>query len=136
MFRSLTYFSTGARLFSSKELVLLLEQSRAANARFGITGILLYKLGSFIQAIEGPVEAMDQLYINICGDPRHRGIIKVLDDTIQEREFSAWSMGFHDISEMKEHHVPDFTDFLKSEEKAKEFHANPSVAKKMLLSFR
>ena len=46
---SLVYVSSALREFSKSELVELLEKSRKKNTRLGLTGMLLYKEGNFIQ---------------------------------------------------------------------------------------
>jgi hypothetical protein len=49
----LVYASSAARPFTTLELQAFLEQARQKNARFGVTGMLLYKDGNFMQALEG-----------------------------------------------------------------------------------
>lgn len=95
---SLTYISTALRHCDAGQLHKLLEKSRTNNSLHGITGMLLYKDGSFIQAIEGPEAALRQLYRNICRDPMHFNVLTLLEENIKERHFSDWSMGFADLS--------------------------------------
>ena len=52
----LAYVSNASRLMSSASLSMLLRQARASNKRHDITGMLLYKDGSFLQVLEGPAE--------------------------------------------------------------------------------
>lgn len=92
--KRIIYLSTGVTIFSDFEINDLLNVSRINNAKNGITGLLLYSDGNFLQIIEGENEMIDQLYINICKDRRHKNIINVVNKSIQERSFSNWEMGF------------------------------------------
>jgi hypothetical protein len=78
--QTITYFSSAKVHFSDESLLNLLKKSRENNLRFGITGMLLYKSGCFIQSFEGSKEAVYQLYKNICADVTHHNIIKVIDE--------------------------------------------------------
>ena len=94
----LVYVSSAIELFSSHDLLALLEQSRAKNVRAGITGLLLYKDGNFMQLLEGPEAAVRELYAAIRRDARHHGIILLLEGTVEEREFPDWAMAFPDLT--------------------------------------
>ena len=50
---ALVYVSAARKLFDEAELSALLTQCRANNARLGVTGVLLYADGNFMQALEG-----------------------------------------------------------------------------------
>jgi hypothetical protein len=72
-------------LFSEEELIQLLETSRQNNAKIGVTGMLLYKDGNFMQLIEGPEEAVRALHAKISIDPRHRGLMTLLQGHQEKR---------------------------------------------------
>lgn len=96
---SLLYISSSSTLLSNEVIFDILNVSRVNNLLLGITGLLLYHQGSFLQVIEGEKEAVHELFFNkISFDIRHKDIIKLLDDDIRERNFSDWSMGFKQIS--------------------------------------
>lgn len=59
-----------------------------------ITGILIYIDGDIIQVLEGEREAIHNLFEIIKLDCRHKTIISVFDDIIDDRMFENWSMGF------------------------------------------
>lgn len=50
---SLVYLSEAVGHFSHLDLAELLAKSRANNSTLGITGMLLFKEGKFLQALEG-----------------------------------------------------------------------------------
>ena len=54
----LVYASSAVDMFSMEELVCLLERWRPKNAALGVTGMLLYKGGNLIQALEGEADAV------------------------------------------------------------------------------
>jgi hypothetical protein len=59
----IVYSSTAAKSLGRAELMDLLNGSVGRNARAGITGLLLYKDGAFMQAIEGEEESGDQAFL-------------------------------------------------------------------------
>ena len=71
----------------------ILAQSRQYNPTCGITGILCYGGGIFLQAIEGGRMAVNDLYGHIQRDPRHTEVALLLYEEITERRFSGWTMG-------------------------------------------
>ena len=75
-------------------LMSILTQSRRNNARGGITGVLLYDGQTFLQAIEGPCDAMERLYEAIACDQRHEAIELIDFTTVHERSYSQWTMGY------------------------------------------
>lgn len=111
MFYSLAYESQASVPLTAPDLLDLLEQSRENNARSGVTGILLYRHGTFLQVLEGPHAAVDALYATIAHDPRHRDVSTVLVEDRVERRFPDWTMGFADVAgELSD--VDGFNDVL------------------------
>ncbi|MDB5869231.1 MAG: hypothetical protein JWP96_1563 [Polaromonas sp.] len=71
----------------------ILAHSRQYNPTLGITGILCYGAGVFLQAIEGGRMAVNELYGHIQKDPRHKDVVLLDYEEISERRFGGWSMG-------------------------------------------
>jgi hypothetical protein len=92
--RRLVYVSAASARPNEAELEALLDQARERNLQAGITGLLLYHDGSYVQAIEGPPAAIDRLWAALQRDPRHRQITLILDQQDEEREFGQWAMAF------------------------------------------
>ena len=132
----LVYASSAVRLFTPEELTDLLAVSRVNNARAGITGMLLYKGGNFLQVLEGDEQPVEALHAKILRDPRHKGVITLLRGPLEERAFPGWSMGFRDLASPEVRSDPAFSEFLNAPLSGEEFSANPSRAQKMLLSFK
>jgi len=93
---SLTYLSTASTPFDATRIAALLLQSRANNERHGLTGMLLYKKGRFMQVLEGADRDVRERYAAISADPRHTDLKTLLDESIEQRRFPQWSMGLPD----------------------------------------
>jgi len=78
----------------------ILLQSRQGNPSSGITGILCYGGGIFLQAIEGGRNAVSELYGHIQRDPRHKDVVLLHYEEISERRFSGWTMGQVNMSKI------------------------------------
>lgn len=132
----LVYVSSATRPFSRSDLEELLATSRDNNARAGITGMLLYKEGNFMQVLEGEEEAVRAVYDKIGEDPRHRGEITLQEGFTEERQFPDWSMGFRDLLSPETRSVPGYSEFLNTPLTGQEFSEDPSRAQKLLLTFK
>src|SRR5437870_652135 len=97
----LVYASSAVKLCSRPDLLRLLEKAHRNNTRDGITGLLLYKDGNFMQALEGPEETVLRTFARISRDPRHHGVMTLLDGPLTERQFPSWSMGFRNLEDAK-----------------------------------
>ena len=71
----------------------ILSQSRQHNPGCGITGILCYGAGVFLQAIEGGRLPVSELFGHIQRDPRHKDVVLLHYEEISERRFGGWTMG-------------------------------------------
>lgn len=109
---TLIYGSAAVEPFSEAELVALLEKAREKNRRLGITGMLLYRDGNFLQVLEGEAEAVDALLETIRRDPRHRGILVFLKRPLPQREFSDWEMGFVNLDSVSPEQLPGYSSYL------------------------
>ena len=89
----LMYRSTETRAMTEADLRALLKNAREKNDRLGVTGLLLYAQGRFLQVLEGPESAVRQLYDTIEADPRHAGTEVLLTNRTAERVFPDWKMG-------------------------------------------
>ena len=71
----------------------ILDASRQHNVSNGITGVLCYGGGIFLQAIEGGRAAVNKLYNHIVADKRHQDVVLLHYQEISERRFGGWTMG-------------------------------------------
>lgn len=109
---SLTYLSTATREFGQRELEELLTTSLRHNSAAGLSGMLLYAEGYFIQTLEGEEEVVEAAFNRILTDPRHRNVNITLCEEIEERRFADWSMGFESLSPEQVASIPGFNDYL------------------------
>jgi hypothetical protein len=132
----LVYVSSAVRPFSRVDLEDLLATSRDNNARAGITGMLLYKDGNFMQVLEGEEGPVRALYDKIGDDPRHRGKIVLRQGFTEERQFPGWSMGFRDLESPEARAIPGYSEFMNTPLTGQEFSEDPTRAQKLLLTFK
>lgn len=132
----LVYVSSAVEPFTEVELLALLEQSRENNQRLGITGMLVYKDGNFMQALEGEQSVVSELHRRIERDTRHRGMITLLQGDHNERQFPEWSMGFRNLDAPEVRSVPGYSEFLNTPLTAAAFSGQPSRCQKLLLTFK
>jgi EAL domain-containing protein (putative c-di-GMP-specific phosphodiesterase class I) len=108
----LIYSSAARQAFSDEDLIELLTRARAKNARLGITGMLLYTDGSFFQVLEGPSEAVEQLFQEIAQDQRHSQAVIIIKEAIPKRTFGEWTMGFTNITAQDVGQIVGINDFF------------------------
>ena len=71
----------------------ILDSARKYNIANGITGILCFGGGLYLQAVEGGRTQVNELYGHIVRDPRHRDVVLLDYQEISERRFGGWTMG-------------------------------------------
>lgn len=91
----LTYKSTATASPSAADLDVLVGRARARNRQLGVTGMLLYENGSFLQTIEGPPPMLEALWSSIKQDPRHDHIELLSESIVPARLFSDWDLLVH-----------------------------------------
>jgi len=132
----LVYVSAAVTWFSESELRALLTSARFRNEHAGITGMLLYKDGNFMQALEGPESAVRRLYKRIESDRRHCGLL-VLDSGEQEtRQFALWSMAFHDLSGGRAEMPKGYSRFMDEPLNAPAYVQQPGRCHEFLRTFK
>ncbi|HPW28937.1 MAG TPA: BLUF domain-containing protein [Rhodoferax sp.] len=85
---------------SPEAIETILAKSRQYNPTCGITGILCYGGGIFLQAIEGGRMAVSELYGHIQKDIRHKDVVLLHYEEISERRFGGWTMGQVNMSKI------------------------------------
>jgi hypothetical protein len=78
---------------SAQVIESIVAQSRQHNPASGITGVLCYGSGIFLQAIEGGRMQVSALFGQIQRDARHKDVALLHFEEISERRFGGWSMG-------------------------------------------
>lgn len=96
----LMYASRAAASVDQEELVAILRKSKANNPALGVTGVLCFSEGVFLQVLEGGRSAVNRLYNRIASDPRHTQVELLSYAEIGERRFAGWSMGQVDMARL------------------------------------
>lgn len=78
---------------TQEDIESIVASARTYNVENGITGILCYGGGIYLQAIEGGRHEVNQLYSHILQDSRHGEVMLLHYEEITERRFGGWSMG-------------------------------------------
>jgi hypothetical protein len=131
----LIYGSSAKKSMSSEELLEILTRAREKNRRLGITGMLLYKGGNFLQVLEGEESAVRPLFETIKQDPRHHQVELIAQRPIAQRAFAEWEMGFVNMETVDPQSVPGYSQFL-SEPLDSERFKEPVFAFMFLQAFK
>lgn len=78
-----------------KEMLISFRKNNEAN---GVTGMMLFSDGSFLQVLEGENNIIDTLIKKIKKDSRHHSVVQIAEGSITERNFGKWSMSFKTVS--------------------------------------
>lgn len=90
----LVYTSRAKTRFSARALQSLVAGCYMRNTERGITGVLLYGGGRFIQLLEGEKHVVESLYTNkIARDPRHIDCKVLTRQDTDARLLPNWRMG-------------------------------------------
>ena len=96
----LMYASRAVDSVNQNELVTILRQSTANNPGVGVTGVLCFAAGIFLQVLEGGRSQVSALYNKIARDPRHHDVVLLSFEEVDERSFAGWSMGRANLSRL------------------------------------
>jgi hypothetical protein len=130
------YTSEAKKKFSPGELQALMLTARRNNDRSGITGMLLYEDGTFLQVLEGENEVVETTYQRIAADKRHHKIMLIARFEIDHRSFHDWEMGFFDASGGKLLQLPGYSNFLSKRSVELENLEDGDKAREVLLNFK
>ena len=96
----LMYASRAADSVDQEALLAILRKSKAENAANGITGVLCFSGGIFLQLLEGGRQQVNTLYNRIAADKRHLDVGLPSYEGTGERRFAGWSMGQVNLSRL------------------------------------
>lgn len=78
--------------YSNQNLKNIIQASQKNNPDKNVTGCLISGENTYLQLLEGPSESVDELYLKIKKDKRHKNIEKLIEDKVDKRLFTSWSM--------------------------------------------
>lgn len=96
--KRITYISRYAQPMAADTLRELGESAAEKNRSLDITGMLMASGGLFYQVLEGPEEAVDDLYSTIVRDDRHTDLLLLQsEENVTGRLYPDWSMKTVDL---------------------------------------
>jgi hypothetical protein len=104
----LVYLSSATVAPSDADLADLVARARTHNAAHGLTGMLIYAEGNFLQVLEGDEREVDELFARIQRDHRHGHIVCLERAAVARREFADWDMGFRRLDGTVDEELPDW----------------------------
>lgn len=133
--RQIVYISAARHGLGAEDLGEIFRRSMENNPAAGITGLLLWRDLEFMQVIEGPAPAIEDLYARIVRDPRHTLVIKLLDQMLPEREFPDWAM---QVVNVRDRSLTEFSAAgdVPDDGQFRSLAGSPSRAKRLLCHFR
>ena len=106
----LIYKSTAtAEVVSNQSLRDIERVAVAANARAGITGLLMLSGDVFVQVLEGASREVTALFGKILGDKRHHLVELISVEPTDERYFPDWNMRLLDLYDLSLIHISEPT---------------------------
>lgn len=93
MLKRISYISKFSKPFTRDEVDKLAADAAERNRTLGVTGMLMSSGGIFYQVLEGPVEAVDNLFRKIAADTRHTDVLVLsTQEEVEDRQFPSWAM--------------------------------------------
>ncbi len=133
--KQLIYFSKLSDIKMEQDIGKILESCVRHNKENGITGMLLYATGNFLQVLEGGKQAVDETMSRIFADPRHYDVKILIEEPIAERHFSQWNMGYQHLSEDYLRDFSEYAHFFQFRANDEAIRAKPGVAVELLRLF-
>ncbi len=127
-----TYLSQATPDFASIDLIHLLEQCHLNNPKRGLTGLLIFGNNTFLQTIEGEKKIIEELLEKISKDKRHTKFQILSKQSIENRQYSNWAMGFEKLTEQTIAEVPKLQSFALSDFNPEYLSSNASVIESLL----
>lgn len=132
----IVYTSTATDSFSRGDLQAMLKGSVQRNKLAGITGLLLFKDGCFMQVLEGEEPAVKTLFGKISRDPRHHHVITLVQEPKPQRDFPDSTMAYRDLDTPEIRNLPGYSEFLNTPLNGDLFSKDISKCHRLLWLFK
>jgi hypothetical protein len=103
------------------------------NTAHTITGKLLYSSGRFLQVLEGEPAQVHRTFDLIKADPRHRDVTLLMEQTISERAYTHWNMGFRHVQSADLDQYPAYKAYFQDDFSA--LKIQPLIALEIINNF-
>lgn len=105
MNHTICYTSKVKNKLDAAALESIFDTTKENNTKNGITGILLFGMGTFFQVLEGEEDKVMHLYEEVIKkDSRHHEIFEIINRSSEEPVFSKYSTPFKIIKTSEELH--------------------------------
>ena len=121
----IVYVSHSSELLEETDLATILLQSRQYNKKADITGVLLCLHGRIIQVFEGEEGTVNLLYDRIRQDSRHTNVTTLISQSIDQRLFSSWNMGYKTMTSSQ---LEEFTVIVNLNDKKANVSSQQGIA--------
>jgi len=129
------YLSRASDDFDEADIEEIVETSRRNNNRDGVTGMLLYKDGRFLQILEGDEQRVREIAERIEGDSRHDEITVIFSGRMPQL-FSDWSMGYANLNAERFRNHPAVLDYFRKTWCAESFQSAQTRVRRLLLNMK
>lgn len=115
MIYRILFHSRASFRMKEEEVFKILSKSKVNNKKAGLTGILLYVNGHFMEFLEGEERVVKAMFKKINQDPRHDDSKIVLQGVSPNRLFDGWNLAYkahtvQDLKDIQEANQPDYFD--------------------------
>lgn len=97
----LVYQSHIKKNLDENDIQSIVDVSKTNNKKNDITGLLILRDNTFVQALEGNEKKVMELYHKIKEDKRHSKVKILLNVKSDERIYKDWSMAYVDARNLK-----------------------------------
>lgn len=114
----LFFISAATHFQTARELNEIMRASRMRNRAEGVSSLMIYNDGSFAQLMEGPRQAVLNVFERIKADTRHNGVAVIFQEETEKRITEGWDMQVLPASKIASDDDYDFMTLTA-------FHASP-----------
>lgn len=90
--RTLVYASQTAETVTAIRIRRIVADAAVFNELAGVTGLLLYDGGRFLQYLEGPQDGVDAVFKRVLASTSHLEIVELARGVVGERLLPYWPM--------------------------------------------
>lgn len=131
----LLYISDACHSMTRSQLEEIRDVSIRRNARAGITGVLFYSAGHFVQLLEGDMGKIHELFEKIAADTRHENVRLLTLRPADRRIFAQWQMGLLDMDHQSRSYQRDLVELVRLAEEADDSVLGTPVEMEILSKF-
>lgn len=132
----LIYVSRASKGMKPSDNVAILAIAKDFNTQHEISGILVYKDQTFLHLLEGPQQAVQNLYRKIRKDERHTDIQTLMNEPTYNRFYPQLGLEFRSLDNTEESKLPPYWQGLNKQYDISSFTQHPEHALRLLVSFR